>query len=373
MTDQLDDDYGLTKIAATSDMAAPDLPYLPPQPRSYRPAIGLVGCGGIAAQHLSAYQSAGYHVVALCDRNLPKVTERRDRYFPDAAIYTDYRELLRRDDIEVVDLTPHPHDRLPITTAALEAGKHVLSQKPFVTNLDDGERLVELADRKGSKIAVNQNGRWAPHFSYLRQALQAGLLGELGSAHLSVHWDHGWIIGTAFEQIHDLVLYDFGIHWFDVLTYFFGERRPQRVFAASGHAAAQRAKPPMLAQVMVAYEGAQASLAFNATVVHGQQDRTYLAGTQGTIISLGPSLSEQRVTLYTGAGYATPNLEGTWFREGFHGTMAELICAIEDQREPVNGARENLRSLALAFAAIASTRSGRPEIPGSVRSVPEDR
>lgn len=367
MTDQLDDDYGLSKVEELPQIAAPELEYLPRDPQTYRPAIGLIGCGGISAQHLSAYRHAGYNVVALCSRTESKARDRQQRYYPAAAVYTDYRELLKRDDIEVVDITTHPVERVPIIEAALHAGKHVLSQKPFVVDLDVGERLVELADRQGVRLAVNQNGRWAPHFAYLKRAVEAGVLGELASACLTVHWDHSWIIETAFNDLHDLVLYDFAIHWFDIVTYFFGEREARRVYAATARAPEQRAKPPMLAHAAIEYDDAQASLVFNATVVHGQEDRTLLAGTQGTAVSSGPSLSEQGVTLYTAAGYSVPQLRGTWFREGFHGTMAELLCAIEAGREPVNSARGNLRSLALAFAAIASSHDGAPKVPGSVR------
>ncbi len=69
------------------------------------------------------------------------------------------------DDIEVVDITPHPVERVPILLAAIEPGKHVLSQKPFVLDLGEGE---ELAEQKGVRLAVNQNGRWAPHFCHDR-------------------------------------------------------------------------------------------------------------------------------------------------------------------------------------------------------------
>ena len=57
--------------------------------------------------------------------------------------------------------------------AAIDAGKHILSQKPFVVDLDVGEELVAQAEARGVKLAVNQNGRWAPHFSYMRQAVAA--------------------------------------------------------------------------------------------------------------------------------------------------------------------------------------------------------
>jgi predicted dehydrogenase len=370
MSEIPEDDYGLTKQIETEEIAAPDLDYRPRASRDYRPAIGLIGCGGIAAQHLAAYRHAGYDVVALCDRNEAKVRDRQALYYPDATTYTDYRELLRRDDVEVVDITTYPRDRVAIVEAALEAGKHVLSQKPFVLDLDVGERLVDLADRKGVRLAVNQNGRWAPHFSYIRQAIATGLLGDINNVDMTVHWDHSWIIGTPFEDIHDLVLYDFAIHWFDLAAHFFGDNAPRRVYASTSRARGQGARPPMLAHAVIDFDKGQAGLAFNASVVYGQQDRTYVTGTRGTAISVGPSLSEQTVTIYTADGYATPALEGTWFREGFHGTMAELLGAIEDGREPVNGARANLRSLGLAFAAIASARDGITKVPGEVRQLP---
>jgi predicted dehydrogenase len=156
----------------------------------------------------------------------------------------------------------------------------------------------------------------------------------------------------------DLVLHDFGIHWFDLASHFFDGREALRIAAFATRAAGQRAKPPMLAQAIIEFDGGQASLAFNASVEHGQEDRTVVAGSNGTIISAGPSLSEQTITLYTAEGYARPALEGTWFREGFHGAMAELLCAVEEGREPVNNARDNLRGLGLCFAAIASASEG---------------
>jgi predicted dehydrogenase len=75
----------------------------------------------------------------------------------------------------------------------------------------------------------------------------------------------------------------------------------------------------------------------------------------------------QAVTLTTGRGHARPRLEGTWFNDGFRGAMGELLCSIEEDREPSNGARENLRSLALAFAAVRSRITGREIAAGEAR------
>lgn len=363
MDEQRTDDYGLSTIPASPELTAPDLPYRPQDPRAYNPPIGLIGCGQITEYHLAAYRRAGYRVVALCERVESRARERQAQYYPEARVYTDYRELLWRDDIEVVDIATHPADRAPILEDALLARKHVLSQKPFVLELDLGQRLADLADRQGVTLAVNQNGRWAPHFAYLRQVVAHNLLGSLTSAALTVAWDHTWVIGTPFDDIHDLILYDFAIHWFDIVTSFFSDAQPLRVFASTARAA-------LLAQVLIEYPDAQATLSFDATVIHGQQDRTALSGTLGSAVSSGPSFSEQRVDLYTAAGHASPHLEGSWFREGFHATMGELLCAIEDGRQPITSARNNLRSLELAFAAIASAYEGLPKVPGTVLQLP---
>jgi predicted dehydrogenase len=306
-------------------------------------------------------------VAAFCDRIPERAEKRRADFYPEAAVFTDYRYVLDLMDIEVVDIATHPEDRVEVIEHALLSHKHVLSQKPFVTDLDIGERLVALADKAGRKLAVNQNGRWSPHFSYMRQAVQAGAIGDVLGAHLGVHWNHDWVAGSPFDSIYHVVLYDFAIHWFDILSCFMGSNQASRVFASVEKAKGQTAKPPLLGQALVEYAGAQATLVFDAFTKFGSLDTTILAGTKGTLLSSGPDLGKQTVTLTTKHGAASPTLEGSWFPDGFHGTMGELLCAIEEDREPSNSARNNLRSLALCFAALRSAETGQPQIPGEVR------
>ncbi len=363
--------YGLSVVAPDGTARAPELSYLPQLPRSYRPKIGLVGCGGIAEYHLRAYQAMGLDVAVLCDINRDRAERRRAEFYSGAAVFTDYRDLLRRDDIEVVDIALHPADRAEVVEAALLARKHVLSQKPFVLDLSVGARLVDLADAQGVKLAVNQNGRWAPHFSYMAEAIRAGVVGEVSSIDFSLQWDHTWTAGTPFEEIRHLVLLDFGIHWFDMAAWLMRPRLPERVWASVARTAYQKMKPPMVAQVAIDYPGAQVRMGFNGHVAFGQEDRTVVCGSRGTLRSFGPSLSEQVVALHLEHGRAQPSLDGSWFTSGFQGTMGELLCAIEDGREPLHGARNNLASLALCFAALASADSGEPQKPGAVTRMPK--
>jgi predicted dehydrogenase len=351
------DSYAL-KSARLAEIAAPELPYLPPMPRAYRPRIGVIGAGGIVSAHLDAYRSAGWEVAAICNRSVGKAQAKAVEFAPAARITDRFEDILSDPAIDVVDITPHPADRLPIIEAALNAGKHVLSQKPFVLDLDHGRRLVALARRNRVKLAVNQNGRWSPHMSWMREAVRAGWVGEVISVHASVHWNHGWIAGTPFEKIEDLILYDFGIHWFDFVQSIVGDRA-RSVFATASAAPGQTANAPLTAQALIRLDRGQASLVFDGATPYGARDATVITGTKGTLTSDGPDLGQQVVTLTTAEGRARPQVQGTWFNDGFRGAMGALLVAIEDDREPANGAEENLQSLALAFAAIQSRRSGR--------------
>ncbi len=339
---------------------APVLPYRPNHPKGYRPGIGLIGCGGIVDMHLKAYRKAGYHVVAFTDPNRHRAEQRRDAYYPRGRVVDCAEQLLAQENVAVVDIATHPEERATLIQAAIRAGKHVLSQKPFVTDLAVGRKLVNQAKRKGVKLAVNQNGRWAPHVSYTRQAIAAGLLGKVSSVDLSVHWDHNWCAKTRFNTVPHLVLFDFGIHWFDMVHCFFRGQKPREVIASTCRTISQRTKPPLLAQAVIQYAHGQASIIFRGDTCWGAQDRSVVVGTRGTLVSSGPDLNNQTVTLSTDQGVASPRLVTQWFPDGFDGTMSELLSAIQEDREPTNSARDNLDSLALCFAALRSADSGRP-------------
>lgn len=355
-----EDDYAISKTMPDKRLRAPALPYKPSRTKCYQPRLGIIGCGGIAATHLQAYRKARYRVVAFADLFEERAHQSRARFYPRARVYASGEELLREADVDVVDIVTHPDQRIPLVAQAIRAGKHVLSQKPFVTDLADGRRLVAAARRKGVKLAVNQNGRWAPHVSYARQAIAAGLLGDVVSVDMAIHWDHNWVAGTPFEDMHHLLLFDFAIHWFDMLHCYCGRRQANSVHASVYRTRSQQAKSPLSGHAIVEYPDVQASIVLRGDTRCGSHDRTVIVGTQGTLISCGPNINEQTVTLYTDQGMATPRLQGHWFPDGFDGAMSELLCAIEEDREPYHSAQDNLRSLALCLAAVQSADTGTP-------------
>ncbi len=363
-------DFTYTPPPPLPELPAPALPYRPAT-RVHPAKIVLIGAGGIAAQHLTAYKKAGYEVAAICDVRRASAEELRDRFYPEAKVFEDYRRALEEmPALDVADITTHPEVRHDIIRDALLAGKHVLSQKPFTTNLDKGEELRALADEKGLKLAVNHNARWAPHFRYAALLARGGHAGALQGVHMGVSWDHTWIKDMPFENIRHCILYDFGIHWFDMLNVFMNGEKAERVHASTARSVGQDVRPPMLGQVSVEYKNAQATLTFEGGCPFGGNDRLLLVGDKGTVESVGPNSNEQILRFRGGKGTFSPTLEGRWFTDGFHGAMAELLSAIAEEREPENGARSALGSLALCFAALASADAGRPVVPGEAKTLP---
>ncbi|MEM9443741.1 MAG: Gfo/Idh/MocA family oxidoreductase [Verrucomicrobiota bacterium] len=363
------DDARELKVKEAQKTTAPVLPYRPAIPKRSPQPIALIGCGGIARNHLEAYQTYKFPVHTLSDINLEAAQALRDEFFPEASVSDSPESVLEDSSIAVVDLALHPDHRLPFIRQALQAGKHVLSQKPFVTDIQAGHELADLADEKKLKLAVNQNGRWAPYFSYLRSAVAAGLLGEIVSCDIQIAWDHSWIQGTRFEKIHHIVLYDFAIHWFDMVRCIFGDRQALLVHSQVQNALGQLIQPPLCAQSLIQFEGGQASLVFRAHTKFSPAESVVVTGTKGTYRSSGPVCANNQILLTTEAGEAEVELDGAWFNDGFAGAMGELLCAIEENREPLNSARKNLPSLELCFAAVASADSGQSVSPASANSI----
>lgn len=330
--------------------------------------IALVGCGGIAKHHLEGYRDRGLQVVAFCDPDRAAAERLRDQFFPEASLYPQIDSLLRDCDAPVLDIATHPEPRVSLIEKALQARRHVLSQKPFVLDVAMGQRLCDLAERNGTRLFVNQNGRFAPHYQCLRRAIAMGLLGVTHAAHLAVHWDHSWTAGTKFAEIRHLILYDFAIHWFDIVRCFLSDQEPIRVYASVRKVPGQPIEPALAAQVAIEFEHAQATMVFDAFTRHGQQDRTIIIGDRGTASSWGPDLQDQQVRIDTAAGSLLPKLRGQWFSDGFGETMLEAQQAIAEPRPSLIDARDNLKSLALCFAAIASAESGQPQSPSEAKS-----
>ena len=144
--------------------------------------FAIIGCGLIAeSKHIPGItNNPDARITALCDI-IPERAERLKAQFglTDAAVYSDYREMLKDPDIDIVHIaTPNP-THCEITVAAFEAGKHVLTEKPLGLNREECEKMIAAAQKAGKKFTVGFNWRYRPEAQYLKRVMERGDLGEV--------------------------------------------------------------------------------------------------------------------------------------------------------------------------------------------------
>lgn len=142
--------------------------------------VGLIGVGVISDQaHIPAWRSVGgARIVALAELREQRAKAMAEKWGI-RDWYTDYRRILERDDIHIVDLALPHHLHCKIACEAMEAGKHVLVEKPMARNLEEIDRMIQTARQAGVKLMVSEFWRYSPIHRKALAAIQQGYLGEV--------------------------------------------------------------------------------------------------------------------------------------------------------------------------------------------------
>lgn len=137
--------------------------------------LAIIGCGGIAnGKHLPSLKKLkNVEIVAFCDIVEQRAIDAAAQYgAEDAKVYTDYTELLNDSSIEVVHVCTPNDSHANIAIAALEAGKHVMTEKPMAKTAHDAQRMVDAARRTGKKLTVGYNNRFRPDSQHLKNCVK---------------------------------------------------------------------------------------------------------------------------------------------------------------------------------------------------------
>ena len=142
--------------------------------------IGVAVIGlGMGQGHVAGYQQTDRaEVLAVCDINQSLAREVAARYQV-PLVFTDYREMLQLDGLEVVSVCTPNYLHAPMSIDSLLAGKHVLVEKPLALNARQGAKMVEAAERSGKKLTMAVQRRFAPDSQSLKKLIEAGELGEI--------------------------------------------------------------------------------------------------------------------------------------------------------------------------------------------------
>ncbi|MBI3972839.1 MAG: Gfo/Idh/MocA family oxidoreductase [Chloroflexi bacterium] len=320
--------------------------------------IGLLGCGRISENHLRGYRHAAAldgvgEIVALCDAN-PAVLEQQATKHEVATQYGRLEDLAADPRVDVVTVLTPPDVRCQVVVPLLEAGKHVLVEKPFAHTLEEAREMVDAAAANHRLLAVNQNYRWRADTLKLKELIDSGAIGRVVGIHqLHAMWRDegpGWRRTTDY-----LALAVMAVHWLDRFRWLTGDEGAT-VYAATRSTGLLQSKGEDWAAVTVTFQhGTIAQLTEDwCSASRHHADSLLIDATEGSLVAKGTTITrygrrqgdEQQ---YEAAGA---------FPSTFAHSMRLLLQAIAEGGEPSISGRDNLGTMALLDGAYRSAATG---------------
>lgn len=193
--------------------------------------VGVIGVGSISEFHIQPYlANTNVHLVAFCDINRERL-EKKGKQYGVKELYTDYHELLKNDQIDAVSICTWNNSHAEIAIAALEAGKHVLVEKPLSMTVKESEEIQEAVEKSGKILQVGFVRRHATNVSVLKKFIDNGELGEMYYAKASclrrLGNPGGWFSDISKSGGGPLI--DLGVHMIDLCWYLMGKPQPVSV------------------------------------------------------------------------------------------------------------------------------------------------
>ncbi len=192
--------------------------------------VGIIGLGGISRVHIaSLLNMENAKIVAVCDTNEARLSAATEKTGADG--YADWHDVIAREDVDIVHiLTPH-YLHAPMSIEALKAGKHVLTEKPMATTIEDAKKMIEAANNAKGTLSVIFQNRYNASSVAIRNMIENGELGSFICARASVCWhreapyytESGW--RGSLETEGGGTLINQAIHTLDLLSYLGGPIR----------------------------------------------------------------------------------------------------------------------------------------------------
>lgn len=202
--------------------------------------VGLIGTGGIYRNaHLDGWKAAmadDVEIVAVCDANA-ELAKAAEQDFPGASIYTDYMELIARDDIDIVSITTPNKFHSIIAIEALKHGKHVFCEKPDAINPEEAQKMATIAQESGKVLMTMRNNRFTAAAKHVKGLMEQGFFGELYAGRCGwvrtrgIPGRGGWF--TTKEMSGGGPLIDLGVHMIDLAMWLGDNPVPTTVSGAT--------------------------------------------------------------------------------------------------------------------------------------------
>lgn len=331
---------------------------------------GVIGCGAIAERlHIPDFvDSPDAEAVAICDANLKKAKEVGAKLVPNAKVYSDYRKMLKEEDLDGVTVALPNFLHETVTVAALKAGCHVMVEKPMAATAAEARRMLAAAKKAGKLLMVNQNQRRDGINRKAREIVDSGILGKI--LHVTAMFGHAgpddWspVSKWFFHQNKAALgaMADLGVHKADLIRYVTG-KEVAKVSAYTARLDKKGSVEDNFVSALTFTDGTVGTLCASWTVYGGvSANYLILHGTNGTL----RVLTEQARPLV--ANLVDPACEivfdpceplnsydGTWGMDVSGG----FARAAMGKEKPFCSGEEGAKSLDIIMGALKSMKTGR--------------
>lgn len=340
--------------------------------------VGVVGVG-IGSVHLHGYRKLpNVTIAAVCDVNA-KRAEAVAAEFKAEKVYADYQEMLSKADLDAVSICTPNFLHADSSIAALEAGKHVICEKPMANTLESARRIVDAArkaERRGLVFMMGMNNRFRGDTQVLKKFIESGDLGEIYYAKCG--WERrrgipgagGWFTTKAKSGGGPLI--DLGVHVLDVTMYLMGNPAPVGVYGATyakfgprGLGVWEGVFAPVpdaapndvedLAAGMVKFDNGATLMIEASWASHVKRERIYstLLGSEG-----GADL--EPLAIYKDIHGTPVDITPTFPNiSGHEAELKHFVECIVSGKKPISNAEQGLHVLQILDALYRSAESGR--------------
>lgn len=194
--------------------------------------LGVIGCGGIAnGKHMPAEKNnPRAEMVAFCDIIVERAEKAKKDYgTEESKVYEDYRELLKDQTIDAVLVLTHNAAHCQITVDALNAGKHVLCEKPMATSYEEACKMIDAAKKNNKVLTIGYQNRWRKDSRYMKKQAEKGVFGEIYYAEAIAIRRRGvptWGVFIDEEKQGGGPLIDIGTHALDLTLHMMNNYEP---------------------------------------------------------------------------------------------------------------------------------------------------
>lgn len=271
--------------------------------------FGLIGCGRISIQHFASMEAIPeIELKAVCDIKEERAKEAAGKYKVDW--YKNYRDLLKRDDIDIVSICTPNGLHVPMGIDAAQSGKNVLMEKPLGINLKEVDQLLDIFKKENKKLFAVLQVRFNPPVQFLKKIISENKLGRINNASLVIRWtrpqeyfnNDEWR-GT--KKMDGGTLLNQGIHYIDILQWLLGP--VESVFAKKDQIAHQIEIEDIVVALLKFKSGAYATLEFTiCTYPRNLECSISILGADGTVKIAGPAVNE--IEIWEVKNLPKPNL-----------------------------------------------------------------